>query len=124
MQNTELYRRGVVLPLDNDAEEALRSNEVDEATNVRLLEIADEVQFEALWRLGLFKEINARCATMIDDYEQEIVEAASVERILAAIDAVARDAVIKHPEMAEFLEDLRDLARQAALSSRPLLFVL
>ncbi len=42
MQNTELYRRGVVLPLDNDAEEALRSNEVDEATNMRLLEIADE----------------------------------------------------------------------------------
>ncbi len=43
---------------------------------------------------------------------------------MPAIDAVARGAVIKHPEMAEFFEDLRDLVRQATLSSRPLLFVL
>lgn len=123
MQNAELYRRGVVLPLDDDAEEALRSNDVDETTSVRHLKIADAGAFEALWRLGLFREINARCVTLLDDYEEEMVDAASAAGIIAAVDAVARDAD-EHPEMANFLEDLRDLARQASRSSRPLLFVL
>jgi hypothetical protein len=124
MQNAELYRRGVVLPLDRDAEESLRSNDVSQDTNVRLLKIAGAGGFEALWRLGLFREINARCSTLLDDFEEEIVDAASAEGIIDAVDSVTRDAAAQHPEVVVFLEGLRDLARQASTSSRPLLFVL
>ncbi|MFO0890589.1 MAG: hypothetical protein U0790_15775 [Isosphaeraceae bacterium] len=124
MQNSELYRRGIVLPLDEDAEQAMRSNDVSETTSVRNLSIADTGAFEALWELGLFREINARCATLLDDYEEEMVEAASADGIIAAVDAVARAAAAEDPGMARFLDGLRDLARQASRSSRPLLFVL
>mgnify|MGYP001154662421 CR=1 FL=1 len=122
MQNAELYRRGVVLPLDDDAEESLRSNDVGDATNARYLNVSDSTFF-ILWNIGLFQKINARCATLLDDYEEEVVEAASVDGITAAIDAVARNAA-KHPDAAEFLEGLRNMAMRASRSSRPLLFVL
>lgn len=124
MQNAELYRRGIVLPLDEAAEEALCSNHVSETTNVRLLKIPDAEWFEALWRLGLFREINARCATLLDDHEEEMMDAASADGVIAAVDVVARDAIAEHSEMVEFLDDLREMARQALRSSRPLLFVL
>lgn len=124
MQVTKLYRRGVVLPLDDDAEEGLRANDIERYTNVRVLEIADQVQFDDLWRLGLFHEINAQCGTIIDDYEEEIVDATQVKNVIVAIDRVRRKALAKDPEIASFLEQLRDLAGQAWLSSSPLLFML
>jgi hypothetical protein len=124
MQNAELYRRGIVLPLDCDAEVSLRSNNVSETTNVRLLKIIGAEGFEALWRLGLFQEINARCATLLDDYEEEMIDPASVEVLLTIVDSISRAAVAQHPDVVEFLEGLRDLAQQASTLSRPLLFVL
>jgi hypothetical protein len=39
MQNAGLYRRGIVLPFDEDAEEALRSNDASKTTRVCHLEI-------------------------------------------------------------------------------------
>jgi hypothetical protein len=124
MQNAELYRRGIVLPLDEDAEECLRANDVDTTTNVRVLAIPSEEMVDSLWRLGLFREINSRCATLLDDYEEEVVEASSVGAILGAVDSVARHVDAREPEMLEFLEGIRDLVRKACALSRPLLFVL
>jgi hypothetical protein len=60
----------------------------------------------------------------LDDFEEEIVDASSAEGIIDAFDAVAADAVAQRPEVVGFLEGLRDLARQASNSSRPLPFVL
>ena len=79
------------------------SNDVSETTRVYVLEIADSGLFEELWRLGLFREINARCATLVDDYEEEMVDAASAERVIAAVDAVAHNAVAENTEVVEFL---------------------
>ena len=42
MQNAELFRRGVVLPLDDDPQAALERNDVDEGTKIHYLEIEDQ----------------------------------------------------------------------------------
>lgn len=122
MQNSELYRRGVVCPLDQIAEEQLRHNDVDLTTRVRVVEIPDNPTFSALWHLGLFSEINARCGTRIDDYEEEWVEASAIAEIVASLDSVIGS--VPDPEVSELLAAFRSLACEAEVSSRPLLFVL
>lgn len=124
MQNAELYRRGVVLPLDDDAERRIRSNEVNETTNVRHLRIVDDSEFDALWKIGIFHEINARCSTLLDDYEDELIDTVSVDGVIHAVDAVFRVASDGYPEAFEFLAGLRALASEASRLSRPLLFIL
>jgi len=124
MQNAELFRRGIVLPLDAVAEASVRANDVSKITGVRFLKIPSEELFETLWRLGLFREINARCATLLDDYEEEIVEPSSLGAILSAIDSVAKNGVAQQPGVVDFLRKMRALAQEASDLSRPLLFVL
>jgi hypothetical protein len=63
MQNSELFRRGVVVPLDDRAEESLRCNNVNTTTQVQYLPITNDSLFEGLWKSGLFHEIYKRCGT-------------------------------------------------------------
>jgi hypothetical protein len=46
MQNSELYRRGFVLPLDEEAETAMSRNDIDERTRVEKYEFPDEMTFK------------------------------------------------------------------------------
>lgn len=123
MQNPEIYRRGIVIPLDDATEQALRTNKVCESTNVRLLKIADNSEFEAIWELGLFREINARCSTLVDDFEDEVVEPEFIGEVIAAIDSLEPESK-QNSKTEKLLEDLRNLAIQARRSDRPLFFVL
>ena len=124
MQNSELYRRGIVLALDEAAEDCLRSNDVNETTCVRLVEIPSDELFLDLWKLDLFDEINRRCQTTIGDYEQEIVENSSVEQVLVAIDAVVPNVDACRWKVLDFLAKLRTLVQESMELSRPILFVL
>lgn len=124
MQNSYVYRRGVVLPLDDDAERALRASDVDDAVRARYLKIDDSGGFERLWDAGLFEEINARYGVLTGDYEEEFLEPGSMGRLLEAIDTMAAAAPATHPDVAGFLDKLRRLAQEAATLKRPLLFVL
>jgi len=81
MQNSELFRRGVVLPFNEEAEELLKINEVEETTSVRYLEIEDEEGFENLWAVGIFQKINERVNGMIDDYEEHFLEASKMSGV-------------------------------------------
>ena len=124
MQTAELFRRGIVVPLDRDAEESLRANNVNDSMNVRYLSIANDWMFETLWEVGLFRAINSQCASLLDDYEEEMVEASSAAGVLAAIELVAGNASAQQSDVAKFLEDMRLLADEASKLSRPILFVL
>jgi hypothetical protein len=84
MQNSELYRRSFVLPLDEAAEIALFNNNGNEKTIVEKYEFPDEITFENLWNSGLFSKINLELGTFIDDYCDEIIPAKSLP-ILAKI---------------------------------------
>ncbi len=55
MQISELYRRGVVVPLNRDACEALACNDIEETTPVRAARILTQADFDSLWDLGLFE---------------------------------------------------------------------
>ena len=82
MQNSELFRRGVVVPLDDDALGRIRASNVLEHTSVKYAGIADGSDFEWLWERDFFARINAETGSMLDDYEED-------ELRVDATDAVA-----------------------------------
>lgn len=122
MQPSALYRRGVVLPLTTEAVEAFRSSEVEEATPVRHLSISDDGAFTLFWQAGIFAEINARCDSLIDDYEDEEVDRAKIPRLIEAVEGVAHRS--SDARVLEFCRELLRLGEQAAALDRPLFFIL
>lgn len=114
----------MVVPLDRNAEEELRANDVSNTTNVRYLGIPGDRIFELLWQIGLFREINSQCATLLDDYEEEIIEASSAARLFTVVEKIAKNSEAQQPDVAEFLEELSELVKEASTLSRPVVFVL
>jgi hypothetical protein len=123
MQNSALFRRGVVMPLDQSAEEQLRNDNVSEATQVEWIEIGSQSLFDALWNLGLFQDINHRVDSLIDDYEQEVVESDHVGEIGSAVKAALSKKRLTS-ELRSFLASLSALAERAKVNRRPVFFVL
>jgi hypothetical protein len=124
MQNSELFRRGVVVPLDDRAEESLRCNNVNTTTQVQYLPITNDSLFEGLWKSGLFHEIYKRCGTLIDDYEEAFVETSGMPGLTAAVEAVAEKEYGTQPDVYSFLVALHKLTTHASGIERPVLFVL
>jgi hypothetical protein len=124
MQNAELFRRGVVLPLNLEAESGLRTNDIDENAAVRYLEIPDQSAFEALWASGLFQAINAKAGSLIDDYEEEFIETAAIDHVLQAVNEVRSSAKMLNAETQSFLAQLSDLVQESEQLKLPILFVL
>jgi hypothetical protein len=116
------FRRGVVLPLDDRAEESLRSNDVEVNTRVKHLTIPDDGLFEKLWKTGIFHEINRRCSSQIDDYEEEFIEAPRIPDLTAAIETIAGETT--QADLRAFLTELHKLTTAASMLGRPVLFVL
>jgi len=85
MQNSELYRRGFVVPLDHEALGAMLGNCVDGGVNVSFFEISNEIVFEGVWRSGFFAEINKQLGLMIDDYEEEWIEYEKLQDALKVV---------------------------------------
>jgi hypothetical protein len=123
MQNSSLFRRGIVVPLDEDAEESLRCGNVTKEIKVRYLRIPD-ILFDVLVIHGFFKEINRRCKSLLDDYEDEIVESSSAGEILTAIGSMAANGISPQSDLNKFLNNARNLVKEARDLSRPILFVL
>ena len=123
MQLSQLFRRGIVIPLDQDAEDCLRAGNVEETTNVRFLPL-DVDTFFTMWRYGLFDEINSRCKAMIDDYEDDLIEPTLLKEASAGIAAIAKLPEARRPENAIFLADIAALVDEARETSRPVVFVL
>lgn len=121
MQPSALYRMGVVMPLDDDAEAQLRACDVEESAPVRAVSLGDEV-FSTLWIAGFFRDVNERCSGLIDEYEDEIIEPTQLAGVVAAVDDVLRRDWL--PDERAFLRDLRELAFCARNDHRPLMFVL
>jgi len=78
MQNSEVYRRGFVVPLSEEAEQALMINDVAYDTAVEFCEIPNQETFEELHFIGVFNVINSNLNVSLDDYEEDIVEEAQV----------------------------------------------
>lgn len=124
MQNSELFRRGVVLPLNSEAENRLRINDIDESVAVRYLEIPDQSSFENLWALGLFQAINAKAGSMLGDYEEEFIEPSAASNIHQAVIEVQSKAELLNLENQSFLVQLSDIVQESEKLKLPILFVL
>ena len=121
MQNSELYRQGVVLPLSDEAAHDLRHQRASEATSVEWIEFIDD-QFSILWVHGVFKAINEACSTLIDEYEEDWVPHARMADFQRSISELLRKRTWS-PKNLELLEKLAKLAEKAESTQRDILFV-
>jgi hypothetical protein len=82
MQNSELFRRGFVVPLSKAAEIEVASGNVTAETLVEFYELPSARVFESLWEKGLFDEINRHLEVLINDYEETIIEHEKMEKLV------------------------------------------
>ena len=123
MQNSEIYRRGFVVPLSEDADTAIRNNDVEEDTPVDFYEIPDGEVFESLWGKGLFEKINSELGTMIDDYEETEIEFTQIPRISKTITEFKKTVEIDRKD-SEVVSQLQRLCQVALNRSASLYFIL
>lgn len=109
MQISEKCRRGIVLPLSRSTEKEVRNYSVSERSKVEVLGLKDDHFFFKIFEL--FREINNSCSTMIDDYENELVEPEKIPKILTVIDVFLVNN--QECEINDFLEELIALLNKA-----------
>ena len=121
-QVTELYRRGVVRPLDEKARDCLQKFHVDNPIRCEWLPILGEDDFAIIWRSGLLQTIGHACKLHFTDYEEIMVDA---DRVCQAINAVKEFLLHRsNNDSLVFAESLLGLLIDAQSSGMPVLFVL
>jgi hypothetical protein len=120
MQPSELWRRGVVMPLSTGVIERIAAWNVDESVEVDFLPIDDESLFQQLCSIGLFLEINDACSTLIDDYESEWLPP---EQFPAAAKVICRlQRQNSNARVGQFLNQLSNMIDRATVRQMPLYF--
>jgi hypothetical protein len=122
MQLSESFRRGIVFPLDDQAEAEVRRWQASDASRFRFLAIKSDADFYAIWRTGMFSALNKACASVIDDYEEEILEPDVLGRAVAVLSK--EFASLPAGELRQFRDNLLALIIEAGEKSRPVVFVL
>jgi hypothetical protein len=122
MQPSEIWRRGIVLPHSAEVAERIAASDVDESVPVDFLPIDDDLQFNQLWDIKLFSEINDACGTLIEDYESEWL---LPEHFPAAIPVVRRlHSKNSNGPIGHFMRRLSDMIDRASRARMPLYFEL
>src|SRR5574340_60352 len=122
MQVSELFRRGIFVPLTDRSAEQLSRWSVDDFVTVEFLPIVDQSLFEEIWKAGVFQALNNACSTVIDDYEEEELHPNLLERAITTL--TARQYEVKEPAVELFVESLITICRSALEKHRPVYFVL
>lgn len=118
---SEVYRRGIVVPLSKDSLMNIRNDKVTEGDLVEILRLNDDDLFYRIWKAGVFTELNKICSSLVDDQEQEEVHS-NLEQLqkflhrLEASDHLERDIIL-------FLSSFRTLVEEAISRKMPLLFL-
>ncbi|MDZ7616453.1 MAG: hypothetical protein U1E05_05570 [Patescibacteria group bacterium] len=122
MQLSQLFRRGIVVPLTDRTEEQFSRWFVDDFATVAFLPIADESLFEDIFKAGVFHLLNEVCSTTIDDYEEEALPATTLERGITALAARQKE-LTEQRNVGLFVESLIMILRLALENHRPVYFV-
>lgn len=122
MQLSELFRRGIVVPLTDRSAEQLARWSVDGFVSVEYLPIVGESLFEEVWNAGIFQSVNTTCSTLIGDYEEEDLQPEVLNTAIAAL--TAKMGEIKGSTVRSFVEDLIALCKSAMAKNRTVYFVL
>lgn len=119
MQLPQLYRRGVVRPLDTFAENQLATFKVESSIRVEWLQVLDDNHFASIWDSGLLQRINDACGIEISDYEEVKLDADKVAVALSVI----RTSNVTSCAATEFFERLEGLLSDAITNNRSVYFV-
>jgi hypothetical protein len=123
MQNSELFRRGVVVPLDDEALGRIRANDVAGDTRVEYAEIANESDFEWLWARDFFARINAETGSTLDDHEEDELDPSTAGAV--ALLALEFEKQRHAPaSIQQFCRKLGDACSVATATGYPMFFVL
>ena len=122
MQNSELYRRGMVVPLSQDALGAIVAVRFRKAL-AAVASLATESDFEWLWAKGFFAEINDRTGALLDDYEEDEI---GVEHVVDVLRVATQFQSIRgsSPSVSTFLGNVADARRGAIDREMPVFFIL
>lgn len=122
IQVSQLFRRGVVRPLNEEAAVQLRTMFVESPIRCEWLPILGEQNFIAIWRSGVFQRIADACQAPVRDYEEALLELASISDAMTAVEATP---VAGHSNQVQaFLTNLAGLLCDARRAGTLVLFVL
>ena len=119
MQLPQLYRRGVVRPLDEQAAKELAAFKVETPIRVEWLCVLGDDQFGEIWETGILQRINEACGIEISDYEEVELKASDVRKalhVLGNADHGNRDVVM-------FFEGLKALLTEAEATASSVYFI-
>ena len=66
-------------------------------------------EFDKIWNLGLFENLNTACNAMIDDYEEDTIEIDQLENALEVVTSL-NNALFERSELIERIQELIKLA--------------
>jgi hypothetical protein len=120
MQLSQLFRRGIVRPIDEDAAKQLSSFQITQPVLVEWLLIPSDAHFRSIWESGLLQRINESCGVAISDFEDVELPPSLLERTIQAV----RQSHSHDPFVSRFTELTTRLLERARLSDRSVFFVL
>ena len=120
MQLSQLFRRGIVLPLDDDSARQLSEFAVHSPVRVEWLPILGDEQFTEIWETGVLQRINQNCGTSISDYEETVIPTSKIQYAIKAI----RSASETNASASQFFGLLDLLLSDAMVMNRSVYFVL
>ncbi len=123
VEMVECERLGIYVPKTDRAEAHLRKSGAPLlSVTVDVLSVDEDGLINELWAINLFEEINAACGSMIDDYEEDMLEPEVLDK---AIDVLNRKETHRHitERMEKFLNNLLQLLQKAKDTHRPVLFI-
>ncbi len=121
MQLTEYCRRGIFSPCNQVAEDQLRSRYPDDPLLVNFISLNNDDDFYGLWDLKVFHKINGLCDSMIDDYEEEVIEPDKLYLIVRLIDQEYQN--VSSPSLKIFFKSFRELLEKAIANQKPVFFI-
>lgn len=120
MQLSQFFRRGVVRPLDDVAEQQLAAFRIDTPVRVEWLPIRNDHEFARIWEVGVLQRINEACGVDLSDYEEVELSANRIESALRVVryHAGHRDSI------GPFIQSLDGLLSDALATIKNVYFVL
>ncbi len=118
MQVPELFRQGVVRPLDDTAAAQLANWWIETPIRTEWLPLLND-DFDLIWESGILQRINEACGIEISDYEEVELKASDVPKALHVLANVSHG----NRDVAMFVEGLKALLTEAEATASSVYFI-
>lgn len=124
MQLPARFRRGIVLPLNIESEEILRTWFLTEPVLVQFLPIPTDELFYSLENTGFFKKLSMDLQIIIGDYEECIIEPISFQFLFKMILIYKDNYSNNNNKLHKVFIFMEYITKEAIRINKPLFFVL